>query len=100
MDIATIVGIIGGFTLVLVAMGWGGGLSWFFDIPSLMIVLGGTFGAVLINYPLSMVFKVVPAARNIFFKRETEVQDLIDLFVEMSGISRREVLLALERMEA
>jgi len=100
VDIATIIGIIGGFTLVITAMGWGGGLSWFFDLPSIMIVLGGTFGAVLINYPLSTIVKVIPAAKNIFFKRETEVQEVIELFVEMSGITRREGLLSLERMEA
>ncbi|HOO40218.1 MAG TPA: MotA/TolQ/ExbB proton channel family protein [Syntrophales bacterium] len=100
MDIATIIGIIGGFTLVITAMGWGGGLSWFLDLPSMMIVLGGTFGAVLINYPLSTVVKVIPAAKNIFFKRETEVQEVIELFVEMAGITRREGLLSLERMEA
>jgi len=100
MDIATIIGILGGFSLIIIAMGWGGGLSWFFDLPSLMIVLGGTFGAVLINYPFSTVIKVIPAAKSIFMRKETDVQQIVNLFVEMAGVARREGLLSLERMES
>ena len=100
MDIATIIGILGGLSLVIVAMGWGGGLSWFFDLPSLMIVMGGTFGAVLINYPFSTILKVVPAAKSIFMRKEANVQKIVNLFVEMAGVARREGLLSLERMES
>jgi chemotaxis protein MotA len=99
MDIATIIGILGGFGLVIAAMAWGGGLAWFFDLPSIMIVLGGTFGAVLINYPFSTILKVVPAAKSIFIRKETDVQRIVNLFVEMAGAARRGGLLSLEKME-
>lgn len=99
MDIATIIGILSGFGLILVAIGWGGGLAWFFDLPSLLIVLGGTFGATLINYPFSTVLKVIPAAKSIFMRKETDVQKIVNKFVEMAGVARREGLLSLERME-
>jgi len=100
MDIATIIGILSGFGLVIVAIGWGGGLSWFFDLPSIMIVMGGTFGAILINYPFSTVLKVIPAAKSIFMRKETDIQRIVNLFVEMSGVARREGLLALDRMDS
>ena len=58
MDISTILGIIFGFGLVIAAMASGGGLSAFVNMPSIMIVLGGTIGAVLINYPLSDILGV------------------------------------------
>ena len=99
MDIATIIGILSGFGLVIVAIGWDGGLSWFFDLPSIMIVMGGTFGAILINYPFSTVLKVIPAAKSIFMRKKTDVQRIVNQFVEMAGVARREGLLALERME-
>ena len=43
MDIASIVGLIGGIGMILGAMISGGGLSPFFDVPSVLIVFGGTF---------------------------------------------------------
>lgn len=62
MDIATIIGIIGGFGLVLAAILLGGGLGAFINIPSMMITFGGTIAATLIAFPLDKVlqtFKVV-----------------------------------------
>ena len=98
MDIATIIGILGGFTLVAVAMASGGGLGWFMDGPSAMIVLGGTFGAALINYPLSDIMGVIKVARNAFLKREHQVMEVINLLIEMSKVSRRKGILALQGM--
>ena len=66
MDFATIIGIIGGFGLVIIAMVSGGGFAWFVDWPSAMIVFGGTFGAVLINYPISDLLGVIKVAKNAF----------------------------------
>jgi chemotaxis protein MotA len=98
VDIATVAGIIGGFSLVILAMASGGGIQWFLDAPSAMIVLGGTFGAVLINYPLGDLAGVFKAAKHVFFQRELPVSRVIDLLVRMSQTSRREGILALEQM--
>jgi len=98
VDVATVAGILGGFSLVILAMASGGGLSWFLDAPSAMIVLGGTFGAVLINYPLRDIAGVFKAAKYVFFQRELHVPQVIDLLVRMSQTARREGVLALEAM--
>ena len=42
MDLATLIGIIAGVALVGSAMAMGGGLGGFIDIPSILIVVGGT----------------------------------------------------------
>lgn len=42
LDVATVVGLAGGFALVVAAMLWGGSITAFFDVPSVMIVIGGT----------------------------------------------------------
>lgn len=98
MDFATIIGILSGFGLVIIAMAAGGGLGWFIDGPSAMIVLGGTFGAVLINYPISDVLSVLQVAQNAFRGRKQKTGVVIGQMVEMSKISRREGLMSLQKM--
>jgi len=53
MDIATLFGIFVAGGLVISAIMVGGPGSWFINTPSMMIVIGGTMGATLLNYPLS-----------------------------------------------
>lgn len=98
MDFATIIGIIGGFSLVIVAMASGGGLGWFIDGPSAMIVFGGTFGAVLINYPFTDVLGVIKVAKNVFRGKAQQTGAIISQLVEMSKLSRREGIISLQKM--
>jgi chemotaxis protein MotA len=98
MDLATIIGIVGALSLVIIAVASGGGLTWFLDGPSALIVFGGTFGAVLINYPLADVLGVIKVAQNAFFKKEQKARAAIDLLVTMSKVSRKDGMLALQNM--
>jgi len=96
MDISTILGIVIGFGLVISAMSVGGGLGWFINLPSAMIVLGGTLGATLINYPMSDIIGVVKVAKNVFFQKEMKTEKVIKMLVDISKVSRRDGILALE----
>lgn len=96
MDIATLIGIIVGFGLVITAIFMGGGASWFLNAPSAMIVMGGTFGAVLINYPISDMFGVAKVAKNVFFNKKLKTEKMIEMLLDMSKIARRDGILALE----
>lgn len=96
MDIATIVGIVSAFALVLISIMMGGGLGIFIDIPSVLIVFGGTIGATMINYPLGDVLSVVKVVKNVFFTKVWSTQEVVDRFVEFANKSRREGILALE----
>jgi len=98
MDIATILGIISGFSLVFAAIALGGGISWFINIPSLMIVLGGTIGVTLINYPLKSVFGVMGVLKNALFHQEASATEIIKSLVEFSRVARREGILALQSL--
>ena len=100
LDLATVIGIVGAFALVVAAMSTGGGLTWFLDGPSAMIVLGGTFGAVLVNYRMSDMLSVLKVAKNAFFKREYKTDEIIRLLVEMSKMARKEGILSLQNMGA
>ena len=96
MDIATILGMVVGFGLVIAAVIMGGGASWFVNLPSAMIVLGGTFGAVLINYPMSDMFGVAKVAKNVFFQQKLKTEKMIEMLLDLSKIARRDGILALE----
>ena len=61
MDIATIAGIIGGIVVFLWAIYMGGTLKAFLDLASALIVFGGVFAAILVNYPLS---KIIDLAKD------------------------------------
>ncbi len=96
MDIATVVGIIAGLGLIVIAILMGGSLGMFINIPSIVIVFGGTISATLINFPLKDVLSVLGPVRNAFFHKEVDPGDLIGKIVEFATIARREGILALE----
>lgn len=96
MDIATILGIFSAFGLVIVAIAFGGGISLFINIPSLMIVVGGTLGATMINYPIKDVFGAVKVVKNVFFTKSLKSEEISGQFVEFASKARREGILALE----
>ncbi|MBW1939701.1 MAG: motility protein A [Deltaproteobacteria bacterium] len=97
MDLGTLLGIVSGFGLVIIAMSMGGGLGAFINAPSIMIVCGGTMGAVLINYPISDVLKVIKVAKNAFFNEKVKTEKITEMLIEMSKVSRREGILGLEK---
>lgn len=96
MDIATLLGIFSAFGLVIMAIAMGGGISLFVNVPSLMIVVGGTLGATMINYPLKDVLGAVRVVKNVFLSRTAPVNEVSRQFVEFAGKARREGILALE----
>lgn len=98
MDIATIVGLILGFGLILVsiAMG-GGGLSPFIDVPSGMIVFGGATAASLINFPLKSCLGAFGVVMKCFLFKLPEPAAIIKEFKELAQIARKDGLLALEQ---
>jgi len=96
MDIATILGVISAFGLVLIAIFMGGGIQLFINIPALMIVVGGTLGATMINYPLKEVFGVLNVVKKAIFTRNISGNKLINRFIGFAKKSRKEGILALE----
>jgi chemotaxis protein MotA len=97
MDLATILGILSAFGLVIISILMGSGLKLFIDIPSVMIVFGGTLGCTMINYPLKEVFGSLGVVRNAFFSGTIPAADqVIKQFVDLGAKARREGILALE----
>ena len=97
MDIASIVGIGLGFGLILMSMILGGaGLSIYVDIPSVLMVIGGSFAAMLLSNPLPRMLGIAKLINHIFKVPNYELEKTISTLVNFSERARREGLLALE----
>ena len=53
MDIATVLGLVLGFGLIIGSIAIGGGAMVFVHIPSMGIVIGGTLSAVMVHFSMS-----------------------------------------------
>jgi len=96
MDLGTIIGIVLSFGLVVSAILTGSSLMIFISVPSFLIVIGGTIGAALVNYPMSYVIGVVGVIKNTFFSSLESPQDVIERFKDYANRARREGILSLE----
>ncbi|MBN1593694.1 MAG: motility protein A [Candidatus Coatesbacteria bacterium] len=94
MDLATIVGLLVGGGLVL--FGMGSSVSAFIDVPSLLIVAGGTVGAALISFPLSDMIGLTGVIQNAVFVKVKPPTDLVEQLVSFSQKARRDGMLSLE----
>ena len=66
MDLGTFLGLASGISLVLGAIFMGGSLREFIDIPSLMIVVGGTIASTCVAFPVREVMQAFSAMSQIF----------------------------------
>jgi chemotaxis protein MotA len=99
MDLATLLGMVGAIGIVLAAIIFGGSIVTFVNIPSILIVLGGTFMVVMIKFSLSHFFGAFRVAGRAFINKMDTPEDLITKIVELANISRKEGVLALESQE-
>ena len=99
MDLATLIGLIAGTTVVIGGILVDSSLGVFVNIPSVLIVLGGTFGAVLIKFPITYFFGAFRVMFKPFIHRLDTPNDIIAKAVELSALVRKEGLLALENQE-
>ncbi|MGB4249708.1 MAG: MotA/TolQ/ExbB proton channel family protein [Limnochordia bacterium] len=96
MDLATILGIFIGLGLMILAIVMEGDVTLFLSLPSLLIVFGGTFASIMVNFSMKEVLSVFPLLRVAFSRKTNDSAGVIETLVEFAEISRREGLLALE----
>lgn len=66
--------------------------------PAALIVLGGTLGAVMVQYPLNTIASGAKAAAATFKKSPHNPQKLVDEIVDYANRARRDGILALEKV--
>jgi chemotaxis protein MotA len=96
VDLGTIIGILVGIGLVFTAILSGGGVVQFFNVPSLLIVLGGVIAAVLISFPLAVTRKVPGIVLRAFTHRSPTHEEILRLMIRYAEMARRDGMLALE----
>lgn len=100
MDLATIIGMVVGATVIGIAILLGGSFGQFVDIPSMLIVIGGGMAATLIRFPLSGVISAFGTGGKVAFTHtKVEPRDMIEKIAEMGDIVRRSGPLGLEAVE-
>lgn len=99
MDIASLVGILAAFGIIGASIGMGGPFIIFVNVPSILVVIGGTFGVTLMRVTLADFLGSFKIGMKGFFYKMDNPQDLIEEAVEMANIARKEGLLALEGRE-
>lgn len=99
MDLATLVGIIGALALIVVSMLMSGQLGMFINVPSLVIVVGGTIFAVMAKYGLGQFLGATKVAGKSFKNNISDPLQLISEVVELADEARKGGLLSLEGKE-
>lgn len=72
MDFATLTGLAVGITVVTLAIATGSDFSIFLNAPGFLIVIGGTFAATMIKFPLSGFFISMPVGMKAAFTNDSE----------------------------
>ncbi len=98
--LATILGIIIGSIILILSMidyQQGQFIYAFLNWQGLLLVLGGTFAAILINYPLSQIKCVFIGLSKIFTSEQVNQTGVIEEMVRLSHISKQKGLLGVEK---
>ena len=96
MDLASLVGVVAGMGLVLASILMNSGLDLFINIPSAMIVIGGTLAATLIAFPINEVMKVMGLFMRVFMVKQSNQYQLIESMVGICNVARKGGVLAIE----
>lgn len=97
MDFATIAGILAGFGLLIGTIVTGEGARAFIHLPSMLIVFGGSIAATLINFPMDQVIPTLKVAAKTFTAQKTAGLEIVQKFIELSQLARRDGILALDQ---
>ena len=99
MDIASLIGLIACFALMVFGMVWGKGFSAtqsFLDPPSALITYGGSLMCMLASYTIPDFVANLKSFTLIFKTSTMNVPEIIQKIIDLSNVARKEGLLSLE----
>jgi len=99
LDLATLIGLIGAFGIVMTSIILGGSAGTFVNTPSLLVVLGGTVLVTMMKFSLGQFFGAAKIAVKAFLHKPVKPESLIENAVELAKTARQGGLLALEDAE-
>ena len=96
MDIATIIGLVGGTILIILAIVTGGDVSIFLNVPGLLIVVGGTIATCFIKFSMSEIINSVSVAMKAFMVKIDAPDEIMEKMVSIAKVAKERGLMALE----
>ncbi|GAB4514591.1 MAG: MotA/TolQ/ExbB proton channel family protein [Roseibium sp.] len=100
MDLATLIGILGAFGVVVTAIFLGGSFGQFIDVPSILIVMGGGLAATLIRFQLADIAAAfVTGFKTALAGKGASPRDLISEITNLGEIVRKSGPLGLENVD-
>jgi len=96
-DLGTLIGLFAGITIIVIGiLNSGGKLFWFISFNSILIVVGGTLAATMVNLPLKAVRNLFNILKNVFKGEDYDYVGIINEIVEKAQKARKDGLLSLE----
>ena len=96
-DLGTLIGLFAGITIIVIGILQSGGkLYWFVSFNSILIVVGGTLAATMVNLPLKAVRNIFNILKNVFKGEVYDYVGIINEIVEKAQKARKDGLLSLE----
>ncbi len=99
MDLATLIGLVGAFAFIIMAMVSSGGIAIFIDVPSVLIVMVGSLFVVMMKFNLKQFLGAVKIAAKAFMFKLDKPEELIEQSVTMADAARKGGFLALEEAQ-
>ncbi|MDH3977198.1 MAG: MotA/TolQ/ExbB proton channel family protein [Gammaproteobacteria bacterium] len=97
MDLATLIGMVFGTIVIVLAIITGGDFSTFVNVPGLLVVVGGTIASTLVKFSLSdCVFALKLGIKQAFVDESSDPHALVEQIKDMANKARKDGLLALE----
>lgn len=91
------VGIGAGLLLIFGSIFMGDGWATFFDVPSIVMVVGGTTAALMVSFSFDELKLCINGAKGVFGFQPPDLSSYVSQFADLSRTARREGLLALDR---
>lgn len=98
MDIATLIGLAGSFGLVLTTIIMGGNAAGFLDVPSIVVVIGGSFAVTFVMFPMGTVIGTIKVGMKTLLFKSNDPQEVIRQIIQLAETARKESLVALEKV--
>ncbi|MBO6575799.1 MAG: MotA/TolQ/ExbB proton channel family protein [Rhodothermales bacterium] len=97
MEKSTPIGLVAGFVLIFGTIMMGQGWTTFFDVPSMIMVIGGTICGLLVATSMEDMKVSINGLKGMFGYQAPNLAELVGQFGDLARTARREGLLALDR---
>lgn len=98
LDLATILGLASGFLMITAAIAYGGSVASFLDLPSALIVLGGTLAVTTVGFTVPEIVRTAAVLGKTVVQSTRDPSHAAVRLLKMSEAARKNGLLTLQNV--